>query len=71
MASVDVDALEDQMRISALDGLRGYAQDHYGTVVQDQETEYVPKEMAAGYQVLREPAWNKGTHFHIPIIHSY
>lgn len=63
MAGVDVEALEDQMRIAALDGLRGYAQDHYGTVKQYHETEYISKNMAAGYQVLREPAWNKGTSF--------
>jgi malate dehydrogenase (oxaloacetate-decarboxylating)(NADP+) len=46
--------------MSALDGLRGYAQDHYGTVYQYHETEYITKNMAGGYQVLREPAWNKG-----------
>jgi malate dehydrogenase (oxaloacetate-decarboxylating)(NADP+) len=65
MAGVDVEALEDQMRIAALDGLRGYAQDHYGTVKQYHETEYISKNMAAGYQVLREPAWNKGVPFHV------
>lgn len=60
MAGVDVEAIEDQMRIAALDGLKGYAQDHYGTVEQNQQTEYITKDMAAGYQILREPAWNKG-----------
>lgn len=65
MAGVDVKALEDQMRIAALDGLRGYAQDHYGTVKQYHETEYISKNMAAGYQVLREPAWNKGVPYHV------
>jgi malate dehydrogenase (oxaloacetate-decarboxylating)(NADP+) len=61
MAAVDIDALESAMKMSALDGLRGYSQDHYGTVKQYHETEYVSKNMAGGYQVLREPAWNKGT----------
>ena len=65
MAGVDVEALEDQMRIAALDGLKGYAQDHYGTVQQYHETEYITRNMAAGYQVLREPAWNKGMLCHI------
>lgn len=60
MAGVNIQALEDQMRIAALDGLKGYAQDHYGAVVQKQETQYISKDMAAGYQVLQEPAWNKG-----------
>jgi hypothetical protein len=65
MAGVDVEALEDQMRVAALDGLRGYAQDHYGTVTQYHTTQYITKNMAAGYQVLREPAWNKGWPCHI------
>lgn len=64
MAGVDVEALEDQMRVAALDGLRGYAQDHYGTVTQNNTTQNIPKNMAAGYQVLREPAWNKGWSCH-------
>jgi hypothetical protein len=60
MGSVDIEAIEAAMKMSALDGLRGYAQDHYGEVKQYHQTEYVPKNMAGGYQVLREPAWNKG-----------
>jgi len=48
------------MKQSSLDVLRGYSQDHYGTVEQYRTTDYVPKNMAGGYQVLREPAWNKG-----------
>jgi malate dehydrogenase (oxaloacetate-decarboxylating)(NADP+) len=60
MAAVDLDAIESAMKKSALDGLRGYAEDHYGTVNQYHQTEYISKNMARGYQVLREPAWNKG-----------
>ncbi|KAH8594831.1 hypothetical protein B0O99DRAFT_512971 [Bisporella sp. PMI_857] len=63
MASVDIDAIEAAMKATALDGLRGYSQDHYGTVRQYRETDYVSKNNAGGYQVLREPAWNKGTSF--------
>jgi malate dehydrogenase (oxaloacetate-decarboxylating)(NADP+) len=43
MAAVDVDAIDAQMKMAALD-----------------TTDYVPKSSAGGYQVLREPAWNKG-----------
>jgi len=46
--------------MSSLDVLRGYSQDHYGVVNQYRETDYVPKNQAGGYQVIREPAWNKG-----------
>ncbi|TAQ87876.1 hypothetical protein B7494_g3797 [Chlorociboria aeruginascens] len=63
MASVDIAAIEAAMRQSALDGLRGYSQDHYGTVKQHRATDYVPRSSAGGYQVLREPAWNKSTSF--------
>lgn len=61
MAAIDVDALQAQMKMSSLDHLRGYSQDHFGVVKQYRETDYVPKSQAAGYQVLREPLWNKGT----------
>lgn len=46
--------------MASLDGLRGYAQDHYGEVRQYVKTEYLPKSAATGYQILREPLWNKG-----------
>jgi hypothetical protein len=49
------------MKMSALDGLRGYAQDHYGVVRQENRTEYVGEERARGVNVLREPGWNKGS----------
>lgn len=48
------------MKMASLDGLRGYAQNHYGEVQQYRTTDYVPKSSAGGYQVLREPFWNKG-----------
>lgn len=60
MAAVDVEALEAAMKMASLDSFRGYSQDHYGTVNQYNKTDYVSKNMAGGYQVLREPAWNKG-----------
>lgn len=60
MNSVDINAIEEKMKAAALDQHRGYAQNHYGEVQQYRSTEYVPKSSACGYQVLREPAWNKG-----------
>ncbi|KAH8652362.1 malic enzyme [Xylariales sp. PMI_506] len=63
MSSVDIGAIEAQMKMASLDGLRGYAQNHYGVVEQSKTTEYVPKSAASGYQVLREPLWNKGLSF--------
>lgn len=62
MAAVDVQAIEAAMKIAALDGLRGFAQGHYGTIKQYRETEHVSKSSACGYQVLREPLWNKGSY---------
>jgi len=61
--SINMQAMEHAIKLSSLDGLRGYSQDHYGTVKQYQSTEYISKKSARGYQVLREPAWNKGTSF--------
>ncbi|PQE08388.1 malic enzyme protein [Rutstroemia sp. NJR-2017a WRK4] len=63
LSGIDIAAIEAAMKQSSLDHLRGYAQDHYGTIKQYSTTEYVPKSAAGGYQVLREPAWNKGTSF--------
>jgi malate dehydrogenase (oxaloacetate-decarboxylating)(NADP+) len=60
MASVDTSAIEAAMKASSLDTLRGYSTSTYGTVQQYRTTDYVPKSHAGGYQVLREPAWNKG-----------
>ncbi|KAI1284359.1 NADP-dependent malic enzyme [Xylaria sp. FL0933] len=63
MSSVDIASIEQRMKMASLDGLRGYAQDHYGEVKQNKSTEYVPQSAAGGYQVLREPLWNKGLSF--------
>jgi malate dehydrogenase (oxaloacetate-decarboxylating)(NADP+) len=63
MASVDVAAIEEAMKAASLDQLRGYAQDNYGEVHQSGETEYISHSQASGFQVLREPLWNKGLSF--------
>ncbi|KAJ2894970.1 NADP-dependent malic enzyme [Zalerion maritima] len=63
MSSVDVSAIEQAMKMASLDQLRGYVQNTYGEVHQYKNTEYVTKNQAAGYQVLREPLWNKGLSF--------
>ncbi|OAQ77480.1 malic enzyme [Purpureocillium lilacinum] len=51
------------MRLTALDQHRGYAQDHFQEVKQHRDTEYLSHTQAAGYQVIREPLWNKGLSF--------
>jgi malate dehydrogenase (oxaloacetate-decarboxylating)(NADP+) len=61
MSSVDIAAIEERMKMASLDQLRGYAQNHYGEVQQFRNTEYVSQSQAGGYQILREPLWNKGT----------
>ncbi|KAI2623436.1 NADP-dependent malic enzyme [Xylaria nigripes] len=63
LSTVDIASSEQRMKMAALDGLRGYAQDHYSEVRQERETEYMSESAAAGYQVLREPLWNKGLSF--------
>ncbi|SPN97616.1 related to malate dehydrogenase (oxaloacetate-decarboxylating) (NADP+) [Cephalotrichum gorgonifer] len=63
MASVDLAAVEERMRVASLDQHRGYAQNHYAEVHQFRTTEYVPQSQAAAYQVLREATWNKGLSF--------
>ncbi|KAI5865459.1 hypothetical protein GGS23DRAFT_559303 [Durotheca rogersii] len=63
MSSIDLTAIEEQMKMAALDGLRGYSQNHYGEVQQYRTTDYISQSAAAGYQVLREPLWNKGLSF--------
>ncbi len=60
MAAVDISVIQDTMKLSALDQHRGYAQDHYGEVKQDQPTQYLSELDAAGYQIIKEPLWNKG-----------
>jgi len=61
MSSVDIASIEEAIKMASLDQLRGYSQNHFGEVRQFASTEYVPKTQAGGYQVLREPLWNKGT----------
>jgi malate dehydrogenase (oxaloacetate-decarboxylating)(NADP+) len=63
LQSVDLTAIEEQMKMAQLDQHRGYAQDHYGEVNQIRKTEYVHPAQAAGTQILREPLWNKGLSF--------
>ncbi|ESZ95809.1 putative malate dehydrogenase (NADP+) [Sclerotinia borealis F-4128] len=63
IGGIDIAAIETAMKQSSLDHLKGYSQNHYGTVTQPKDTEYITKYSAKGYQVLREPAWNKGTSF--------
>lgn len=63
LGSIDIAAIEKQLRMASLDGLRGYHQDHYSEVKQTRENHITEKDMAVGYEVLREPAWNRGT-FH-------
>lgn len=62
LSSVDLTAIEQGLQAASLDQLRGYAQDHFAEVRQEHDTEYVDSSMAAGYQVLRDPLWNKGIH---------
>jgi malate dehydrogenase (oxaloacetate-decarboxylating)(NADP+) len=63
MQAVDIEAIDAAMKMAALDTLRGYSQEHYGTIKQYRTTDYISKGNAGGYQVLREPAWNKGILF--------
>lgn len=60
LSSVDLSAIEQGLKAASLDQHRGYAQDHFAQVHQERDTEYIDETMAAGYQVLREPLWNKG-----------
>lgn len=60
MSTVDVSAIEEAMKMATLDQHRGYVKDTYGEVQQERNTEYLAKSQAAGYQVIREPLWNKG-----------
>lgn len=60
MSNVDISAIEQKIKMATLDQHRGYAQNHYAEVKQDRPTEYLNEEQAAGYQIVREPFWNKG-----------
>ena len=48
------------MKTASLDQHRGYAQEHFDEIKQFRTTDYVPQTLAAGYQLLRDPLWNKG-----------
>ncbi|KAI9640107.1 hypothetical protein NHQ30_011509 [Ciborinia camelliae] len=63
IGGIDIAAIEAAMKQSSLDHLKGYNQKSYAIVEQPQDTEYISQDSAKGYQVLREPAWNKGTSF--------
>ncbi|KAF7887144.1 uncharacterized protein EAF02_003791 [Botrytis sinoallii] len=63
IGGIDIAAIEAAMKQSSLDHLKGYSQTNYPTVTQSNDTEYISQDAAKGYQVLREPAWNKGTSF--------
>ncbi|KAJ0164333.1 NADP-dependent malic enzyme [Colletotrichum tanaceti] len=63
MSSVDINAIEEKMRMASLDQHRGYSQNTFGEVQQHRTTEYVPKTQATAYQILHEPLWNKGLSF--------
>jgi len=60
MSPVDLSKIEQEIKMAALDQHRGYVQDHYQEVKQERTPEYVDESNAAGYQVVREPLWNKG-----------
>ncbi|KAK7403309.1 hypothetical protein QQX98_010934 [Neonectria punicea] len=63
MSSVDISAIEQKIKMATLDQHRGYAQNHYAEIKQEKPTEYLAEDQAAGYQIVREPFWNKGLAF--------
>lgn len=63
LMALDTAAIEAKMRIASLDNLKGYNQRSYSTVTQTESTEYVQKSNLRGYNLIRDPASNKGT-FH-------
>lgn len=60
MSAVDISAIQEAMKLTSLDQHRGYSQDRFAEVKQTQPTEYMEESAAAGYQIIREPHWNKG-----------
>lgn len=59
---IDTAAIDAQMKLASLNHLAGYATTSYPDAVpQSSTTQYTPEEMARGYEVLREPFFNKGT----------
>ncbi|RDA93469.1 hypothetical protein CP533_2626 [Ophiocordyceps camponoti-saundersi (nom. inval.)] len=63
LSTVNMDAIADSLKAASLDQHRGYVQSHFSEVRQNRDTDYVSYDNAAGYQVLREPLWNKGLSF--------
>ncbi|KAL5604151.1 hypothetical protein BROUX41_002138 [Berkeleyomyces rouxiae] len=55
----NVSAIEQAMKMSSLDQFKGYMQATFPEVHQANATEYTSEAEASGYQVLREPVWNK------------
>ena len=60
LSTFDFTAIDEAMKMSSVDQHRGYSKEASGEVKQDRQTEYTSKNQAAGYQLLREPLWNKG-----------
>lgn len=60
MSNVDLSAIEEKIKMASLDQHRGYAQNHSAEIKQERATEYLSEDQAAGYQIVREPFWNKG-----------
>ncbi|KAI6359704.1 hypothetical protein MCOR25_006970 [Pyricularia grisea] len=61
--AIDIAQIEEGIKMANLDTLRGYSNTTPAPVQQAIKTEYTPMSQAAGYQVLREPMWNKGLMF--------
>lgn len=58
---IDTAAIDAQMKLASLNHLAGYSTKSYPDAVPQQSaTTYTPEEMARGYEVLREPFFNKG-----------
>lgn len=60
LSFVDTGALEAKMMAAKLDTFKGYSSRNYGTLHQQDETEYLQRSNMRGINVLREPALNKG-----------
>lgn len=61
--AIDIAQIEEGIKMANLDTLRGYSNTTPAPVQQAIKTEYTPMSQAAGYQVIREPMWNKGEPF--------
>ncbi|KKA26807.1 hypothetical protein TD95_005380 [Thielaviopsis punctulata] len=59
MSSINVSAIEQAMKMASLDQFKGYNQNTFAEIKQETTTAYIPESEAAGYQILREPLWNK------------